>query len=331
MTEDTTEKTKKKVSASDFFNKDVVSIRDFSKEQIDFVLELAKEIEERPRLYSEAMKRKIMVPLFFEPSSRTCTSFQMAMMRMGGSVLDFDVEQSSIKKGETLKDTAVMFRGYKPDVVVIRHPLEGSAKLFADIVGFPVINAGDGKNQHPTQTILDLYTIKEILGDINGAKIGIVGDLKYGRTTHSLSFALSRYSGVNMIYVSPDELRMPSSICTESRNNGARIIEKPLKDLERVISDVDILYMTRIQRERFPKGDEGERQYAQICSEYRLTIKMLERAGNKNVKIMHPKPKIDEIEAEIDDSEYAYYPKQEANGVYNREAILFLILGGQKI
>jgi len=316
--------------ANDFVRRDVVSIRDFSRQEIDFILKLARDIEERPADYSGAMVGKIMAPLFFEPSTRTCGSFQMAMQQMGGAVFDFDVAQSSIKKGETLTDTARMFKGYKPDVVVIRHNKDGSARLFADIVDFPVINAGDGKNQHPTQTLLDLYTIREILNRIDGANVAVVGDLKYGRTTHSLALALSQYSDVSLSCVAPQGLEMPQNVIRDIRNKNVRVHERSLKDLEKVIREVDILYMTRIQRERFPQGEEGERQYARVCSEYRLTLEMIKRAGPKaSFKVLHPLPKVDEIAIEVDGSEWAYYFKQAENGLYIRKALLYLLTGAK--
>ena len=187
-----------------FLGDGIISIGDFSIEEINYLLDCAEEIKKNPSEFKGKMAGKLMAPLFFEPSTRTSCSFQAAMLAMSGNVLDFDVSASSVKKGETLRDTVKIIQGYKPDVIVIRHKKDGSARFVADLLDIPVMNAGDGQNQHPTQTLLDLYTIKEIRGEINGVKIAIAGDLKYGRTPHSLALALSRYKDCKLFFISPD-------------------------------------------------------------------------------------------------------------------------------
>lgn len=312
-----------------FKGRDVISIEDFSKNEIDFILDKAGEAEHESLKYGDKMKGRIMAPLFFEPSTRTASSFQMAVWQLGGMVMDFDVFSSSVKKGETLKDTARMINGYGADVVVVRHNKDGSSRLVADVISAPVINAGDGKNQHPTQTLLDLYTIKELKGKIDGLKIAMVGDLKYGRTVHSLSSALTNYNGCEIFFVSPEELKMPAEI-VKNISSKTEVYEIALDGLEGVIRDADILYMTRIQRERFPEGPEGEQQYKKISLRYRLSKQMLERAKPKeDFRIMHPLPKIDEIEPCIDDTKYAIYFKQAENGLYVRKALLALVAGAE--
>ncbi len=309
-----------------FFGKDVVSIDDFSIDEVNFILDLAKKIKENPSYYSGLMKDKIMVPLFFENSTRTKSSFQMAMMKLGGKVLNFDVTTSSVKKGETLKDTVKTIQCYDPDVVVMRHKKDGSAKFVADLLDVPLLNAGDGKNQHPTQTLLDLYTIKEIKGQVDHVKIAIAGDLKYGRTVHSLALALSRYNGCELSFISPPSLKMPKTFLEKLRQNNCSFFEYGLKDFKKVIENSDILYMTRVQRERFPEGVEGEEEYKKISKVYKLKIEMLENV-TPEFRIMHPLPKVFEIQDEIDETEYAYYFQQAKNGLYIRQALICLIAG----
>ncbi|MFH1308156.1 MAG: aspartate carbamoyltransferase [archaeon] len=314
-----------------FIRKDIISINELTKEEIDFILDLAGDIEKNPAKYDNIMKGKIMAPLFFEPSTRTFSSFQSAMLHMGGSILDFDVEASSIKKGETLTDTAKMIEGYKPSVVVMRHKKDGSARLVADIMTSPVINAGDGQNQHPTQTLLDLYTIRAVRGGIDSVKIIMAGDLKYGRTVHSLALALSKYKECEVFFVSPESLRMPHFLLDELSRLGLKYREFSLDDLKRVLPDAEILYMTRIQRERFPEGLEGEEEYLRISNKYHLTKQILGSVNLKSgFKIMHPLPKVDEIERDVDDMTYAHYFKQAENGLYVRKALIALVTGALK-
>jgi aspartate carbamoyltransferase catalytic subunit len=314
------------VIKENFLGKDVVSIDDFSIEEINYILDLARGIKENPGKYSDAMSSKIMAPLFFEPSTRTSSSFQAAMMQMDGKVLDFDVGTSSIKKGETLRDTVKTMQGYDPEVVVVRHKKDGSAKFVADILEKPVINAGDGQNQHPTQTLLDLFTIKEIRGEIGNAKIAIAGDLKYGRTAHSLALALARYENCKLKFVSPESLKMPLDFLEKLKTMGCCFSEHDLSEFKKVIEECDVVYVTRVQRERFPESLGGELEYKKVVEKYHLTMEMLDDV-NENFKIMHPLPKVDEIQEEIDNTKYAYYFQQAKNGLYIRKALLLLILG----
>lgn len=309
---------------SDFFGRDVISIEDFSREDIDYVISLASEIKLNPENFRDVLTGKVVVPLFFENSTRTNLSFQMACLQMGGVMADFDSGSSSLKKGETLSDTIQMIQGYNPDVVIMRHPYDGAAQLAADILDAPLINAGDGKNQHPTQTMLDLFSINEICGGIDEVSIALVGDLKYGRTVHSLIVALAKYNNPKIYFVSPESLKIPEIYLNVLKEKGIEYSEHKLFELSEVIKNVDIVYMTRIQRERFPEGPEGEQEYERIKDKYCLEPKML--AGvHPNLKIMHPLPKVFEIDLEIDKSNYAYYFQQAENGLYVRKALLKLL------
>lgn len=312
----------------DFFGKDVVSMNDFSREDIDYILDVSKDVKDNSLKFKDYMHGKIMAPLFFENSTRTSTSFAMSMLHMGGRVMDFDVNTSSLKKGETLRDTLMMIKGYNPDIVVLRHMNGGSARLATEILDCPVLNAGDGQNQHPTQTLLDLFTINEIRGKIDGVNILMVGDLKYGRTVHSLALALSKYSGCKISFVSPESLKIPKSILEDLRGNGVDFCENNLSDFQRLLESADIVYMTRIQRERFPSGVEGEQEYQKVKGEYYLSKDML-RNVSPNLKIMHPLPKVFEIDSEVDNTSFAYYFRQAENGLYVRKALLYLLLTGE--
>ncbi|MFH1326581.1 MAG: aspartate carbamoyltransferase [archaeon] len=306
-----------------FFKRDVISIENFSREDLDFLLNYAFEIKKDPGKFKEVMKGKVMAPLFFENSTRTSMSFQMAMHQLAGRVLDFDPSSSSLKKGETLSDTIKMVEGYFPDVVVMRHPSDGSAQLAADLLGVPLINAGDGQNQHPTQTMLDLFSIKEVAGKIDGVEIGMVGDLKYGRTVHSLAIALTKYQNCRIYFVSSESLRIPEPFLKILRKKGIVFSEHGLEDLQNVAEKVDVLYMTRVQRERFPEGPEGEQEYQRVKEKYCLKKQML-KGVKLGFKVMHPLPKVFEIEAKIDNSSYAYYFEQASNGLHIRKALLYL-------
>jgi aspartate carbamoyltransferase catalytic subunit len=306
-----------------FFKKDTISIEDFSREELDYITNFAEEVKRNPIKFSEVMKGKVMAPLFFENSTRTSTSFQMAMHQMGGSVLDFDPEGSSLKKGETLSDTLKMIEGYNPDVVVMRHSKDGSAQLAADILQAPLINAGDGQNQHPTQTMLDLFSIKEVFGKIDDVEIAFVGDLKYGRTVHSLTIALSKYQNCRVYFVSPNSLKIPETFLNNLKLKGVIFSEHGLEELQNIIEKVDFLYMTRIQRERFPEGPEGEQEYENIRKIYCLRKEMLGKVRLR-FKIMHPLPKVFEIDLEVDSTPYAYYFEQASNGLHVRKALLYL-------
>ena len=295
--------------------RDLVSISDLSKEEIELILSKADELQKKAR--PELLKGEILANCFFEPSTRTRLSFEAAMLRLGGAVIGFsEAAATSSKKGESLVDTMRVIGQYA-DIVVIRHPMEGSARLAADVIDKPVINAGDGSNQHPTQTLLDLYTIRECQGKLDGLNIAMVGDLKYGRTVHSLSLALANYP-VRLYFVSPESLSLPDAISHDLKKKGVKFSFH--SSIEDVIFKADILYMTRIQKERFPEGAES---FINTC---RLKKKHLERV-KPNLKILHPLPRLDEIEEAIDTTSFAGYFQQAANGVPIRMAVLALLLG----
>lgn len=294
--------------------RDLVSISDFSKEEMELVLSSATALQKQPR--PDLCKEAILASCFFEPSTRTRLSFEAAMHRLGGSVIGFSESGStSSKKGESLTDSIRVIAAYS-DILVIRHPLDGSARLAADVSDKPVINAGDGSNQHPTQTLLDLYTIRECQGKIDDLHIVLAGDLKFGRTVHSLALALAHYS-VRLYFVAPEQLPIPEGIVNELRKKGVKFSFH--HHLEEVIPKADILYMTRIQKERFENGEP----FRNSCL---LKKHHLEKA-KKNLRILHPLPRVDEIEESIDATPYAYYFQQAANGVPVRMALLALLLG----
>ncbi|MBN1502969.1 aspartate carbamoyltransferase [Candidatus Woesearchaeota archaeon] len=303
----------------DFLHRDIISINDFSKDEIVYVLESAKAFE---HMRKPILKDSVLGVLFFEPSTRTRLSFESAMAQLGGKTIGFaDPLVSSSTKGESLLDTVKIVSGYC-DAIVIRHPLEGSARLAAEASEIPVINGGDGANQHPTQTLLDLYTIKKCQGRISGLNIAMVGDLKYGRTVHSLACALSKF-GCRLYFVSPESLKIPKHIIDDLQNSETEYSEH--KEVGEVIKECDIVYMTRIQKERFPDPAEYER----IAHTYAIE-KDVFREAKPTMKIMHPLPRVSEIPKDIDDSEHAYYFEQAANGLVVRKALLALILGGVK-
>ncbi|NPV62087.1 MAG: aspartate carbamoyltransferase [Methanotrichaceae archaeon] len=302
-----------------FSKRHVLSMRDFSREEIDSVLDLAGSLEPYARgKRSDMLAGKILALLFFEPSTRTRMSFETAMKRLGGGVINLGpAEGSSISKGESLADTVRVIGGYA-DAIVIRHPKEGSARLASEFSPVPVLNAGDGAGHHPTQTLLDLYTIKKE-SCLEGLSIALVGDLKYGRTVHSLAYALSLY-GADITLVSPLSLRMPDAIKTDLSNKGTRVNET--SDLREVIDNVDVLYMTRIQRERFPDPVE----YSKVARSYRITPEFLAGA-RENLIIMHPLPRVDEISPQVDGTAHARYFEQSFYGVPVRMALLKMLIG----
>ena len=301
----------------DFNGRDIISIRDLTKEELDYIIQVAFNVKKNK--YPNALKGKVLGNLFFEPSTRTRLSFESAMISSGGKLFGFaDSSTTSVQKGETLRDTIKIISGYC-DVIVIRHPLEGAARLAAEIANIPVINAGDGSNQHPTQTLLDLFTIKEKFNKIEGLNVGLLGDLKYGRTVHSLSMALSNYKN-NLFFISPKSLTMPEYLKLYLDNKNIKYQETNV--LEEVLDNLDILYVTRIQKERF--GDLEE--YQRVAGSYKITLDIL-NLMNKNVKIMHPLPRVDEIDSDVDNAENAIYFEQAHNGVPVRQAILGLVTG----
>lgn len=310
-------------TAMRFKGEDVVSIRDLSLDQIEQVMDLAQKL--MPYATGEkstrAMEGKILGNLFFEPSTRTRLSFESAMVRLGGRFIEIAQPQSSsIVKGETLADTVRMVEGYA-DAIVLRHPHEGAARLAAKYCSKPVINAGDGAGQHPTQTILDLFTIRQQAGGIAGKNVVLVGDLKYGRTAHSLAEALGLF-GANLTFVAPPLLQMPKETIGHLQKNGTT--PKLSSSLEEVISDADVLYVTRIQRERFPDPSE----YIKVAGSYRVDNALL-REAKKDLVIMHPLPRVDEIAPEVDYTDNAKYFQQAFNGVPVRMALIMLVLGGE--
>ncbi|MBI2597929.1 MAG: aspartate carbamoyltransferase [Candidatus Diapherotrites archaeon] len=298
----------------------MVSISDFSRKDIEVVLKAAQKMEKIPL----AKKRKLLdktnvATLFFEPSTRTRLSFETAAQNLGANIISVaHAESTSFKKGESVSDTIRIVAGYA-DIIIMRHFIEGSARRASEVTQKPIINAGDGSNQHPTQTLLDLYTIKKEFGKIDGLKIGMMGDLKYGRTVHSLAHALKHFSNVRLYCISPPELKMPEHIIDEI-NGHVKVFES--EKLEQFLPELDILYMTRIQKERFPDPLEFER----VKSLYVLEKSILE-AAKKNFRIMHPLPRVKEISTDLDSTPAALYFKQAANGIPVREALLFLVSG----
>ena len=298
-------------------NNGLVSITDYSEEDILRILSYAEKFEENPN--TKILDGKVVATLFFEPSTRTRLSFETAVNRLGGRVIGVsDAATSSSSKGETLKDTIKMVSNYV-DLIVMRHPVEGAARYASEIASVPVINAGDGANQHPTQTMLDLYSIKKTQKTLDNLKISMVGDLKYGRTVHSLLMAM-RYFNPTFRFVSPLELQLPEQyklFCKEHHINYTEC-----NDLSQVIDDTDILYMTRVQRERFTDPVE----YEKVRNAYTLKNCLLENT-KENLRILHPLPRITEIDEDVDDNPKAYYFQQARNGVFVRQAIICSILG----
>jgi aspartate carbamoyltransferase catalytic subunit len=306
-----------------FKGKDIISIKDFSKEEINFILDYAKKMI--PYAKGEKIKNvlegKVLSSLFFEPSTRTRLSFESAMNRLGGRVIGFsDPSGTSQKKGESLADTIRMADSYS-DAIVVRHPHEGAARLAAEFSDVPVLNAGDGAGRHPTQCLLDLFTILTEKKKIMNNKIILLGDLKYGRTVHSLAYALSLY-GAELIFVSPASLKMPNEVTNECKELGVE--PTYTVNLEKAVKDADVLYVTRIQRERFPDAEE----YNRVVGTYKIDNNLLKN-GKKNLIIMHPLPRVTEIDPEVDITPHAIYFKQAFNGIPVRMALLSLVIGGR--
>jgi aspartate carbamoyltransferase catalytic subunit len=302
----------------EFAGRDVVSIKDFSREEIDYVLEKTDSVEPLAKKSSHALDGKIMATLFFEPSTRTKLSFESAMYRYGGDCLGFaEPKAASVQKGENLADTVRVVESYA-DVLVIRHPLEGAARLAAEFASVPVINAGTGAEEHPTQAMLDLYTIRRELGKIDGLNVALAGDLRYGRTVHSLAYALSLYD-INLYLVSPTLLRMRKEVLEEV---SGRIKVQEFEELSKVLSKVDVLYMTRIQKERFGSLED----YEKVRGSYRLIASDLSQAKPEMI-VMHPLPRVDEIEYTVDNTRHSKYFKQVWYGLLVRMSLIGLVLG----
>lgn len=296
----------------------LVSIEDYSKEEIIEVLQLAAEFEKNPN--QRLLEGKVVASLFFEPSTRTRLSFETAINRLGGRIIGFtDASSSSVTKGETLKDTIKMVDNYC-DLIVMRHPIEGAARYASEVaVNAPVLNAGDGANQHPSQTMLDLYSIYKTQGTLENLTICMVGDLKYGRTVHSLLQAMSHFNPT-FHFVAPENLQMPEAYKMFLRNLGIKYYEHT--DMDEVIDKADILYMTRVQKERFADPLE----YEKVKNVYILKNDMLKNCRD-NMRILHPLPRVNEIAVDVDDNPKAYYFEQARNGVFAREAIICRALG----
>lgn len=305
----------------EFKGRDIISIEDFSREEIDYILKISKSMEQLASKGSDILKGRILATLFFEPSTRTRLSFEAAMLKLGGSNIGFaQVDSASVKKGENLADTVRTVENYA-DVIAMRHPLDGAAKLAAEFSKVPIINGGSGSEEHPTQALLDLYTVQKEKGKIDGLKIAIVGDLRYGRTVHSLAYALSLYD-VELQLIAPESLRMRREILRTIQN---KISVAESSNLEMVIPQTDVLYVTRIQKERFPDPAE----YAKVKGVYRVDLKTLVGA-KKDLIILHPLPRVDEIASEVDSTPQARYFQQVWNGIVVRMALLGLVLGSVK-
>ena len=301
-------------------NKHLVSITDYSKEEIFRILDLAADFEKNPN--QNLLDNKVIATLFFEPSTRTRLSFESAISRLGGKFIGFtDSSSSSVSKGESLKDTIMTVANYS-DMIVMRHPIEGSARWASEVSDVPVVNAGDGANQHPTQTLLDLYSIRKTQGTLDNLNVYFVGDLKYGRTVHSLLQAMSMFN-TTFNFISPEELKIPDEYKLFLDKKGLKYYEH--RDFSDIISHADIIYMTRIQRERFSDPME----YEKTKNSYVLKNNMLENT-KPNMKVLHPLPRVNEIHTNVDENEKAYYFTQALNGVYTRQAIITHILGLKK-
>jgi aspartate carbamoyltransferase catalytic subunit len=308
-----------------FTHRDIISIKDFSKEEIEYILEYAKRMipYANAEKHTTVLQQQILATLFFEPSTRTRLSFESAMHRLGGNVIGFaDPSGTSLKKGESLADTIRMADSYS-DAIVIRHPQEGAARLAAEFSDVPVLNAGDGAGQHPTQCLLDLFTILTEKKKIKGNKVVLLGDLKYGRTVHSLAYALALFKA-DLTFVSPETLKMPKEVINECKEFGVEPVSTT--NLEKAIKDADVLYATRIQKERFPDAEE----YNRVVGSYKVDNTLLQQA-KEDLIVMHPLPRVVEINPEVDATTHALYFKQAFNGVPVRMALLSLILGGKKL
>jgi aspartate carbamoyltransferase catalytic subunit len=297
-----------------FVGRDLISIQDFSKQEIEFILQTAQHFQKHPQ--PDLLKGCILANCFFEPSTRTRLSFETAMLRLGGTVIGFsDAASTSHQKGESLTDSIRIVGGFA-DIIVLRHPMEGAARAASDATDKPLINAGDGANQHPTQTLLDLFTIQECQGKIEQLHIALAGDLKYSRTIHSLALALAHYP-VRLYFIAPENLALPDSIASQLRHHGIKFSFH--NAIEDVLPKVDIFYMTRIQKERLFDAE----LFTNTC----LLKKAMLSSCKKNLKILHPLPRVNELELSIDNTPFAHYFQQAQNGIPVRMALLALLLG----
>ncbi|WP_410012537.1 aspartate carbamoyltransferase [Sodalis sp. C49] len=307
--------------ANPLYQKHIISINDLNREELELVLRTAAGLKARPQ--PELLKHKVVASCFFEASTRTRLSFETAIHRLGASVVGFsDAGNTSLgKKGETLADTISVISTYV-DAIVMRHPQEGAARLATEFSGgVPILNAGDGANQHPTQTLLDLFTIQETQGRLNNLNVALVGDLKYGRTVHSLAQALAKFDGNHFFLIAPEALAMPAYILNMLADKG--IGYSVHATIEEVMPQLDILYMTRVQKERLDPSE-----YANVKAQFVLRAVDLLKA-RANLKVLHPLPRVDEIAHEVDATPYAYYFQQAGNGIFARQALLSLVLNDQ--
>ncbi len=304
-----------------FYGRDILSVKQFDRRDLETIFGVAHEMEEMVRRVGsfDLLKGKILANLFYEPSTRTSSSFTSAMERLGGSVIPInEVRYSSVSKGESLPDTVRTLEAYA-DVIVLRHPETGAAALAAKYARKPIINAGDGIGEHPTQALLDLFTIREELGSIEGLTVTMLGDLKYGRTVHSLARLLTLYN-VRLNYVSPEILRMPDEVMAEVAEKG--ILQAEYRELEPVLAETDVLYVTRVQKERFA----SEAEYDEVKGAYVIDMQTMARARERMI-LMHPLPRVTEIAMEVDDDPRAAYFRQMEYGLYIRMALLAMVLG----
>lgn len=306
-----------------FKGRDVISILDFTREELEKIFNVALRMENSGKREQSILRDKLLATAFFEPSTRTRLSFETAMHKLGGSVIGFSAaEGTSLAKGENLADTIRMLDSYA-DAIVMRHRIEGAAKLAAEVAKAPVINAGDGSKHHPTQAIIDLYTIWKEFGQIDGLEIALTGDLRYGRAAASLLYALTKFRPRRIALISPASLKPRKEM--EDLIRGSKLTFFEGEKLEDVIQDLDVLYVTRIQKERFPDPAE----YEKVKGSYRIDSELLSKA-KKTMIVLHPLPKIDEIDLQVDESKFARYFEQAAYGVPVRMALLALLLGRVK-
>jgi len=304
-----------------FQGRHVLKVAQFGRKDLHYLFSVAHEMRMMVKRTGsiDLLKGKLLASLFYEPSTRTTSSFSAAMERLGGSVLNFNISSSSVSKGESLQDTIRTLESYA-DILVMRHPAAGSAEMVSKILKKPLINAGDGVGEHPTQALLDVFTIREELGTVNGLTITVLGDLKHGRTVHSLVQLLSLYTSVKLHYVSPPSLRMPRELMEEIRSTGVEQHEHT--DLEEILPYTNVLYVTRVQKERF----ESEEEYDKVKEAYTITPHTLTRAMESMI-VMHPLPRVNEISVEVDSDPRAAYFRQMENGMYVRMALLATVLG----
>ena len=304
-----------------FLGRDVISARDFGRKQFESLLREAAELERHPQRLDGAQRGKMAALLFFEPSTRTYSSFQIAAERLGMRVSGFaGPSGSSVTKGETLHDTVKMFEGYGADVFVIRHPKMGAARFASEITERPVISAGDGSREHPTQAMLDLLAISKAFPRIDGLKVGMLGDLRYGRTSSSLAYALSNFD-VEMTFIAPDALQMRPEVAHFLKSRG--VTPRKESSLQKVIGELDVLYVTRIQKERIPDPTEFEK----VKGMYEVNLETI-RGAKPTLKVMHPLPRVDELATELDETDHAHYFTQAAGGLPLRMVLMNMVLGG---